>query len=218
MTHTFERTTQRFFEFTHDLRPTSATSIDYLSHDPTRKRLNHIGTRIILPFAKLVMNAAELAVYLEDGSPTTVELPRVGKGGTIFYQKKTRSMRKDSQQAPTTLDPKLADDPRITRVGSAIRPLSIDELRQLYNVLAGEMSLVGPRPKGKKELELLGNQNYILTEPGITGLEQINGRGDTTPEQRNKYIDEYIDNACFELDIDIIWQTIAVVRTRQGAY
>jgi lipopolysaccharide/colanic/teichoic acid biosynthesis glycosyltransferase len=115
---------------------------------------------------------------------------------------------------------KLCDDPRITRAGRLLRKLSIDELPQLWNVLKGDMSLVGPRPMLEDQLNLYGNNidAYVGVRPGITGLWQVSGRNHTTFEQRVRYDIYYIRNWSVWLDIYILLRTVWVVLYRDGAY
>jgi lipopolysaccharide/colanic/teichoic acid biosynthesis glycosyltransferase len=115
---------------------------------------------------------------------------------------------------------KLRNDPRITRIGKILRKLSLDELPQLWNVLVGEMSLVGPRPKLIDEIESSGDviELYALVQPGITGLWQVSGRNSTTYEKRIFLEEYYVRNWSIWLDIYIMARTVEVVLKRQGAY
>ena len=115
---------------------------------------------------------------------------------------------------------KLKDDPRLTRVGSWLRKTSLDELPQLFNVLKGEMSLVGPRPIVKEELckyaEVIND--YYLVRPGITGYWQINGRNDVDYETRVQMDSWYVRNWSMWLDVALLCKTVGVVFKREGAY
>ena len=116
---------------------------------------------------------------------------------------------------------KLKDDPRITRVGKWLRRTSLDELPQLWNVLRGDMSLVGPRPVVAQELdEYYGPaaQLYVRTRPGLTGLWQVSGRSDTSYERRIILDEWYILNWSFWYDIVILVQTAWIVMTGKGAF
>ena len=117
-------------------------------------------------------------------------------------------------------DQKLKNDPRITRVGNFLRKTSLDELPQLFNVLLGQMSLVGPRPIVKNEIEKYDvvYELYKSVRPGITGLWQISGRNNTTYEERVNFDKEYIENWTFFSDLIILIKTIKVVIFREGAY
>ncbi len=112
-----------------------------------------------------------------------------------------------------------ADDPRITRVGRFIRATSLDELPQLWNVLIGDMSLIGPRPETLSQQAQYRPEDWRLrhrVRPGITGLAQISGRSDITSEERLRCDLTYAQNASFALDMEILWRTVAMVFKRTG--
>jgi lipopolysaccharide/colanic/teichoic acid biosynthesis glycosyltransferase len=114
---------------------------------------------------------------------------------------------------------KLRDDPRRTRVGAILRRMSLDELQQLVNVLAGEMSLIGPRPYFPGELEGRPEADVILrVRPGITGLWQVNGRADRTFEERVQFDVEYVNQRGFAMDAGILARTVGAVLSGRGAY
>tara|TARA_B100001287_G_C22299630_1_gene352196 strand:- start:145 stop:573 length:429 start_codon:yes stop_codon:yes gene_type:complete len=115
---------------------------------------------------------------------------------------------------------KIKNDPRITFIGNFLRKTSLDELPQLLNVILGHMSLVGPRPIVKNEIEKYGEvyNLYKSVRPGITGLWQISGRNNTTYEERVNFDKEYIENWSFSFDIYILFRTIKVVLFREGAF
>jgi lipopolysaccharide/colanic/teichoic acid biosynthesis glycosyltransferase len=117
-------------------------------------------------------------------------------------------------------DFKLKNDPRITQIGAFLRATSLDELPQLWNVLKGEMSLVGPRPIIEEELERYGDQvgYYLEAPPGMTGLWQISGRNDTGYEDRVALDSWYARNWSLWYDLVILMKTIKVVLARKGAY
>ena len=158
---------------------------------------------------------------------------RVGKKGRIFKCYKFRSMVENSQEILTQLLEtdeasrkewsthfKLKDDPRITRIGAFLRKTSLDELPQLYNVLKGEMSLVGPRPITPEELALYGEYQsfYLASRPGCTGLWQVNGRSDTSYAERVDMDIWYAKNWSLWKDIEIIFGTLSVMVSKEGAY
>jgi Undecaprenyl-phosphate galactose phosphotransferase WbaP len=159
--------------------------------------------------------------------------PRVGQDGHLFKCLKFRSMRPDADKVLKQLlasDPvakaewdkdfKLKNDPRITPVGHFIRKTSLDELPQLFNVLKGEMSLVGPRPVVQDELERYGSAAvfYLEAKPGITGLWQVSGRNDTTYAERVSLDSWYVQNWSLWYDIAILFKTFDEVFNRRGAY
>lgn len=171
-------------------------------------------------------------IGLDGGSPLFFQI-RIGKGRKLFKCWKFRSMYMDSESRLRDVlatDPvkrkeyeateKLKDDPRITKIGAFIRRSSIDELPQLWNVLKGEMSLVGPRPVREDELERYGPQKryYLETPPGITGLWQISGRNDLEYSTRVSLDTWYVRNWSMWYDITILLKTVKVVIVGQGAY
>ena len=117
-------------------------------------------------------------------------------------------------------DFKLKNDPRITKIGAFIRKTSLDELPQLFNVLKGEMSLVGPRPIVKEELERYEEDvdYYLMAKPGMTGLWQVSGRNDVDYDTRVYFDAWYVKNWSLWNDIAILFKTINVVLNRHGAY
>ncbi|HHT0105264.1 TPA: undecaprenyl-phosphate galactose phosphotransferase WbaP [Raoultella planticola] len=168
-----------------------------------------------------------------DGGPAIYGHERIGKGGRKFKCLKFRSMVTNSQEVLNDLLSnnleakaewdatfKLKDDPRITQIGKFLRRTSLDELPQLFNVLRGEMSLVGPRPIITAELERYNEEvdYYLLSKPGMTGLWQVSGRSDVDYETR-VYLDAwYVKNWSMWNDIAILFKTITVVLKRDGAY
>jgi undecaprenyl-phosphate galactose phosphotransferase len=115
---------------------------------------------------------------------------------------------------------KLKDDPRITRSGAFLRKTSLDELPQLFNVLKGEMSLVGPRPIIQAEVPKYGKyiEDFYMVRPGVTGMWQTSGRSDTTYDERVQMDTWYVRNWNVWFDIVLIWRTISVVLKHKGAY
>ena len=168
-----------------------------------------------------------------DGGPVVFAHPRVGFNGRLFKCLKFRSMVVDADQRLAQLlssqptlrtewerDHKLKNDPRISPVGDFLRRTSLDELPQLWNVIKGEMSLVGPRPVVTEELQKYGDDvdYYCMVRPGITGLWQVSGRNDIGYEKR-VYLDTwYVKNWSLWYDIAIMFKTIRVVLRREGAY
>jgi undecaprenyl-phosphate galactose phosphotransferase len=169
----------------------------------------------------------------KDGGPAIYGHERIGKGGKSFKCLKFRSMVINSKEVLQELlenDPaakeewdatfKLKNDPRITKIGGFLRRTSLDELPQLFNVLKGEMSLVGPRPIITAELERYNEEvdYYLLSKPGMTGLWQVSGRSDVDYETR-VYLDAwYVKNWSMWNDIAILFKTIGVVLKKDGAY
>lgn len=169
----------------------------------------------------------------QDGGPAIYGHERIGKGGKSFKCLKFRSMVINSKEVLAELLEKdteakaewdstfkLKNDPRITKIGGFLRRTSLDELPQLFNVLRGEMSLVGPRPIITAELERYNDEvdYYLLSKPGMTGLWQVSGRSDVDYETR-VYLDAwYVKNWSMWNDIAILFKTISVVLKKDGAY
>ncbi len=184
-----------------------------------------LASPILLPLLALVA----LAIKLEDGGPIFYTQKRVGEGGRPFNMVKFRSMIPDADKYREALirenhldprHPKLADDPRITRVGRFIRRTSIDELPNIFNVLRGQMSLVGPRPPTPDEVELYEpwHMQRLQIMPGITGLWQVSGRSEVPFEEMCLLDIYYIENWSIRLDAQILMMTVPRVLLRQGAY
>lgn len=166
-----------------------------------------------------------------DGKSPFFGHKRVGQNGREFRCWKVRSMVADAEarlQAYLDADPvarveweatrKLKDDPRITRFGRFLRKSSLDELPQIFNVLKGEMSIVGPRPVVRDELALYGHKRwaYLEMRPGITGLWQVSGRNEVSYDERVAFDKEYRDSFSFTRDLGIILNTFRVVLVRNG--
>lgn len=158
---------------------------------------------------------------------------RVGRGGEIFRCFKFRTMIPDADKVLCELletnselkaewvrDHKLRDDPRVTRIGSLLRRTSLDELPQLWNVLRGEMSMVGPRPIVKEELLRYGRSApvYLSVKPGVTGLWQVSGRNNTDYRRRVAIDVYYVRNQSVLFDLYILLKTTRVVLRGDGAY
>jgi undecaprenyl-phosphate galactose phosphotransferase len=173
-------------------------------------------------------------VWRSDGAPVIFSQPRLGKGLKTFKFYKFRSMVKNAEdileQWETTQSPKwkeyidnnfkLACDPRLIKIGAMIRRTSINELPQLFNVIKGDMSLVGPRPLLPREKDDYGEDIslYGQTPPGLTGLWQVSGRSQTTFDDRVAFDCWYVKNWSIWTDITILFKTWSVVFKRNGAY
>jgi lipopolysaccharide/colanic/teichoic acid biosynthesis glycosyltransferase len=153
--------------------------------------------------------ATALAIALDSGLPVLFRQTRVGRHGHAFGMLKFRSMVNDAAAVGPYYT--SADDPRITRVGRFIRRTSLDELPQLFNVLMGDMSLVGPRPDVPAQRSLYSEQDWsqrCSVRPGITGLAQALYRSDSTEVQRLEADLRYVRDASLWLDLKIIWWTL----------
>lgn len=192
---------------------------------------------IILALAMLAALAPLLLVIavtvMLDGGPCVFGHMRIGMNGVRFRCLKFRSMVVDADEVLRELlerDPaaraewerdfKLKNDVRVTRVGRFIRGTSLDELPQLWNVVRGEMSLVGPRPIVEAELERYGGHSsyYLMTKPGITGLWQVSGRSDLDYASRVSLDVRYAKTRSLGGDLLILFKTIGVALNRRGAY
>jgi exopolysaccharide biosynthesis polyprenyl glycosylphosphotransferase len=180
--------------------------------------IGSLGLVITLP----VWLAASIAIRLTSAGPVFFHQERVTKGGRTFRVHKFRTMRQDLAANADTTAPffKIDQDPRITRVGHLLRKWSLDELPQLWNVLVGEMSLVGPRPLPTEQvaanLQLLGPRHEVPA--GMTGWWQINGRSDVAPTQAVRLDAFYIENWSLTFDFYIVLKTMSTVLERKGAY
>jgi exopolysaccharide biosynthesis polyprenyl glycosylphosphotransferase len=180
-----------------------------------------VGSLVLLGTLPIWLVAA-VAIRLTSPGPVFFHQKRVTKGGRIFWMHKFRTMRQDLLPGADTTAPffKLDQDPRITPVGHLLRKWSLDELPQLWNVLRGEMSMVGPRPLPTEQvaanLELLGPRHEVPA--GMTGWWQINGRSDIAPTQAVRLDAFYIENWSMAFDFYITLKTISTVMERKGAY
>lgn len=194
------------------------------------KRLIDIIASLILIFIiSPIFIITAVAVKLDSKGSIIYKQQRIGKNGKQFNMLKFRSMVTDADallkklQTKNEMDGiafKMKDDPRITNVGRFIRKYSIDELPQLFNVLKGDMSLVGPRPPLPNEVERYGDWEWRRLEvlPGITGLWQVSGRSDLSFQQWMNLDIYYIENWSIAFDIKILLKTIPVVIKGEGAY
>jgi len=162
--------------------------------------------------------AIALSIKIDSKGPVIFKQKRYGKGKTTFDMLKFRTMRAD---APNDSPKYSIKDPEkyITRVGKLLRRSSLDELPQLWNILMGQMSFVGPRPVVLSEIELIGERDkYGANDvrPGLTGWAQINGRDKLSPELKAKLDGEYVKRISFILDIVCFLKTIPVVITSNG--
>lgn len=179
-----------------------------------------------------VMLAVALLILIQDGRPIIYGHYRVGRDGQLFKCLKFRTMVRDSQarleellsrdpvaRAEWDRDRKLSDDPRITSIGRFLRRTSLDELPQLFNVIAGDMLLVGPRPITVAELEKYGGVrwHYLNVMPGVTGLWQVSGRSDVSYAERVELDRQYVERRTPWDDFMILLRTIKVVLRRDGA-
>lgn len=184
---------------------------------------------VMIPLALLVMPVIALLIKLDDGGPVFFRQTRIGRDGQEFGILKFRTMRTDAEQQLARLEAqnegngllfKMKNDPRITRVGAILRKYSIDELPQFWNVLVGDMSVVGPRPPLPKEVREYDGKVYrrLFIKPGITGLWQVSGRSDLSWEESVRLDLRYVENWSITSDLMIMWRTAKVMIAPKGAY
>lgn len=205
-----------------------------IRHIPVKRAFDIFFSLLVLiaglPFFFLIA----LAIRLTSKGKIIYSHERVGRGGTPFRCYKFRTMRMDADVRLKALlenNPslrqewqekrKLTDDPRVTIVGRFLRKTSLDELPQFWNVLKGDLSVVGPRPVVKAEITQyygLKGSKILSIRPGLTCLWQVSGRNDTTYETRVKLDEEYVENQSLLLDLKLIAKTIPAMVFTKGAY
>lgn len=195
-----------------------------------RKALvDRVGAGLILAMVAPVLLIVAVAIRLDSKGPIFYRAKRVGINNNLFEMWKFRSMVQDADSLKAGLASlnegsgvlfKMRDDPRITRVGAIIRRYSLDELPQLFNVLGGTMSLVGPRPPLLNEVEQYDGRvaRRMLVKPGMTGLWQVSGRSDLSWEESVRLDLSYVENWSIMQDAVILWKTVRAVVAKDGAY
>lgn len=195
-----------------------------------KRLLDIIGSLCALIISSPILLGVAIAIKLDDGGPVFFSQTRIGLHGKPFKMYKFRSMVTNAEELKKKLAEetgqedrfifKMKDDPRITKVGHFIRKTSLDEFPQFYNVLKGDMSLVGPRPALPEEVARYGSlySARLLVKPGITGPWQVSGRSDLSQEQ-SEYLDvSYIENWSIAGDLAILAKTVMVIFTGRGSY
>ena len=194
-----------------------------------KRALDLILVILALPVALPIILLSAVALWCESGLPFYTQ-ERLGQNGRRFLIYKLRTMVRDAEsrlQEYLDRDPalrqewddtqKLKNDPRITLVGRILRMTSMDELPQLWNVLTGDMSLVGPRPMMPEQLPLYGDASaYFAVKPGITGLWQVSVRNESSFASRSKADADYLRGMGLQLDLTLIWRTFGVVARGTG--
>ena len=198
-----------------------------------KRTFDFVVTLIGLICISPVLLGIAIAIKLSSPGPIVFAHQRLGRNGKHFPCYKFRTMVVNSQEVledylaknPEARKEwnenfKLKDDPRVTKIGAFLRKTSLDELPQLWNVLKGDMSLVGPRPIIDAEVQKYGKhiQDFYMVRPGITGLWQVSGRSDTTYEERVQLDSWYVRNWSVWLDIIYLIRTVKIVLTKDGAY
>ncbi|WP_353476531.1 sugar transferase (plasmid) [Salipiger sp. H15] len=201
--------------------------------DLVKRAVDVTGASLLIVFLLPVFLLITASILLLDGGPVYFRHQRIGRNDREFGCLKFRTMRKDGdkilaqwladhpdQRREWNETQKLRKDPRVHVVGRLLRKSSLDELPQLFNVLAGQMSLVGPRPVVRDELPRYGAYVpiYLSLRPGITGLWQVSGRNNTTYDERVAFDVDYAARRTLALDLGILFRTARVVLTGYGAY
>ena len=225
------------------LQETTINNINIIKKEKTNKKVLYKFTKRIIDIIGsiigiLILIPTTLIIYLarkvlkEDKGPLFYEQLRYGKNGKVFRLYKFRSMcigadkklkeyleNNDEAREEFEKTHKLQNDPRITKIGNFLRKSSLDELPQMINILKGNMSFVGPRPVVEKEVEEYGTNKdkFLSVRPGLTGYWQVNGRSNTTYEERMKMELYYVDNCSLWLDIKIFFKTFITVFKKEGA-
>lgn len=177
---------------------------------------------VALPIVLIVLLVLAPLIYFEDKGPIFYNAPRVGKNGKEFKMYKLRSMKVNApdlvMEDGSTYS--AEDDPRMTRIGKTMRKMSLDELPQVFNVLKGDMSLIGPRPDLAREVELYegDEMDKLLVKPGITGYAAVYGRNSLPWHERLALDHYYVHHVSFPLDARIFFRTFAVVLGQEGIY
>lgn len=194
-----------------------------------KRFIDIIGAIVGLIISAPIILLVAVPLLLESRGGLFFKQQRVGRNGRLFYMYKLRSMYANAEQRKKEFEEKnhmqglmfkMDNDPRITKVGRFIRKFSIDELPQFYNVLRGDMSLVGTRPPTLDEFEQYSSHHKrrLSMRPGITGLWQVSGRSQIEDFEEVVRLDcQYIDNWSPSLDIKILFKTLGVVFTGHGA-
>ena len=203
------------------------------AHGP-RRLVKEVLERMLAAFALIVLSPALVLVWAmvrtETTGPGLFRQQRVGRDGVEFTMLKFRTMSCTAAEEQTDLDDlnqveggvlfKMRSDPRVTPIGRLLRRYSVDEAPQLWNVVAGQMSLVGPRPALPQEVERydLDPRRRLAVKPGITGLWQVSGRSDLSWAESVRLDVKYVDNWSLTLDLSILCRTVGAVLGHRGAY
>lgn len=198
----------------------------------SKRSFDIVASSLALVGLSPIFLGLSIAIKKQDKGPVFYKQIRIGKNGKPFRMYKFRSMHVDAEQElkknPALYQKYIADgyklpegeDPRITRIGRWLRKTSLDELPQFYNVLKGQMSMVGPRPVVKEELKEYGikKEKFLSVKPGAFGLWQASGRSNIAYPERCNVELKYIDNASASYDLKIFFKTIKSIIKKDGAY
>ena len=208
-----------------ELRPPVFDGFDYLA----KRSFDFVGALLLIALVGPLLIAIALAVFITSRGPVLYRSVRPGIGGEPFGCFKFRTMRSDADQLQADLESyneasgalfKIRRDPRMTRVGRFLRRYSLDELPQLFNVVQGRMSLVGPRPLPQRDFDQLDewHKKRYLVLPGMTGLWQVSGRAELDFDDLVRLDFLYLERWSIGLDLTILLKTIPAVLSRRGAF
>ncbi|WP_327088061.1 sugar transferase [Nonomuraea sp. NBC_01738] len=218
------------------IRPVAGMPLLHVEHpefDGGKRVVKTVFDRVVAVFAvallSIPLSLIFVAIRLTSPGPAFFQQTRVGRDGRPFEVLKFRTMVVNAEQLKSALLEanefdgvlfKIRNDPRITRVGAFLRKYSLDELPQLFNVIRGDMSLVGPRPPLPEEVAKYGAdvRRRLVVKPGMTGLWQVSGRSDLSWEESVRLDLRYVENWSLILDLQILWKTWSVVTRGEGAY
>ncbi|TLM77171.1 MAG: sugar transferase [Actinobacteria bacterium] len=186
---------------------------------PVKRLCDLAGSLVLLALLSPVLAVIALAIVIDSRGPVFYRQERIGRGGAPFRIFKFRTMVVDAEHKGLGLAV-AADDERITRVGRVLRRWSLDELPQLLNVVAGDMSIVGPRPTVASQVERYDDfqRRRLEALPGITGWAQVNGRNDLPWERRIEFDVWYVDHRSLARDFVILMRTPAALLGKRGVY
>lgn len=202
--------------------------MDVQAYERVKRGVDVVLCLIGLPFALVVLLVCAIAIKLDSRGPVLFVQTRTGRGGRRFPMYKLRTMvhgaegLRDRYAQLNSLsypDFKIIDDPRVTRVGSLLRRTSLDELPQIFNILRGDMTIVGPRPTSfSAETYSLWHTTRLEVQPGLTGLWQVSGRDEVDFDERLRLDIAYIRHRGLALDFWILLQTFGTVLSGRGAH
>jgi len=203
------------------------TGSDARLYEFGKRALDLASGIVLLPLTVAALALCWIAIRLDSPGPAFFTQIRTGRGGRRFRMFKLRTMVRDAEALKQQYmhlnllaypDFKIVDDPRVTRVGRFLRKTSLDELPQVFNVLLGDMSLVGPRPTSfSSETYRLWHTARLELKPGMTGLWQVSGRNELDFDERVRLDIAYLRNRSLELDVKILLRTVLCVFNGRGA-
>lgn len=204
-----------------------ASRLDEATYERLKRLIDLVVCVPLVPFLLPVLLFCMLAIKLDSAGPALLVQQRTGRGGRRFQMLKLRTMVQNAHELKaqymhlnehTYPDFKITNDPRVTRCGRILRKLSLDELPQIFNVIRGDMTLVGPRPTSfSADTYRLWHTARLEVQPGLTGLWQVCGRSDLDFDDRLRLDIAYIRHRCLSLDLQVLLRTIRAVLTARGA-